>query len=354
MLFRQLFDPVSSTYTYLLADEQTRQGVLIDPVYERFARDSALLDELGIQLLYTLDTHVHADHVTAAWLFRERRGSRIVVSKRGGARGADVLVDHGDRIAFGRHVLEVRATPGHTDGCLTYVLGDHSMAFTGDALLVRSAGRTDFQQGNAHTLYRSVHEQIFSLPDDTLLYPAHDYAGRMATSVGEEKRYNPRLGGERSEEDFVGFMQNLGLPHPKQIDVALPANLECGKPSGVTPSMSPPSWAPVVRTYAGIPELPADWVFEHRASLRLVDVRDPAEWSGELGHIAGAELIPLSQLKSALVDWDKSAPVVTICRSGGRSAQAALMLEGQGFAKVANLSGGMIQWRVARLPTTKP
>jgi sulfur dioxygenase len=355
MIFRQLFDPVSSTYSYLLADEPTRQAVLIDSVYERFARDAALLDELGLRLIWTLETHVHADHVTAAWLLRERFGSKIAISRA--ALNADLptkacadrLLDPGDQVAFGAHTLEVRATPGHTNGCVTFVLDDRTMAFTGDALLVRGAGRTDFQEGDARTLYRSVHTQIFSLPDTTLLYPAHDYAGRMVTSVAEEKRHNPRLGAERSEDDFVGLMQNLRLPHPKQIDIAVPANLRCGRPQqGAEPKPTP--WAPVVRTYAGVPEITSEWLHEHAAGVRLIDVRQPQEWSGELGHIEGAELIPLSALLDQLSSLNKSDAIVLVCRSGGRSAQAAQQLESAGFARVANLSGGMIAWRGARLP----
>jgi rhodanese-related sulfurtransferase len=230
------------------------------------------------------------------------------------------------------------------------VLDDQSVAFTGDALLIRSAGRTDFQQGDAHTLFRSVHEQIFTLPEHTLLYPAHDYAGRMVTSVREEKRFNPRLGGARSEGDFVGFMQNLGLPHPKLLELAVPANLACGKPAEGAPSAEKPAWAPVVRTYAGVPEVSAEWLLEHGGAVRLVDVREPAEWEGELGHLASAELVPLANLREASNGWDKDAPIVTVCRSGGRSAQAALLLEAAGFRQVANLSGGMIHWRSARYP----
>ncbi len=345
MLFRQLFDARSSTYTYLLADPATRQAVLIDPVYEQVARDAALIAELGLTLTHTLETHVHADHVTSAWLFKERLGSRIVVAAAGGAAGVDVPVFDGDAIVFGGEALTVRATPGHTNGCVTYVTRDLSRAFTGDALLIRGAGRTDFQQGDAATLYRSVHAQVFSLPDPCLIYPGHDYQGRTASSIWEEKRHNPRLGGARSVEDFVGFMANLGLPHPKQIDVAVPANLRCGRrdPDPATPAT--PDWAPVVRTFAGVPQLEAAWVEEHLAEVLLLDVREPAEFTGELGHLPGAQLLPLGELRARLAELPQARPIVTVCRSGGRSAQAALILEGAGFSRVANLDGGMIQWR---------
>jgi len=228
MIFRQLFDAETSTYTYLLADEASREAVLIDSVREQADRDLQILEDLGLQLRYTLETHVHADHVTGGGVLRARTGCRTVVSKNGGAPCADLQVDHGDRISFGDRWLEVRATPGHTDGCLTYVLDDRSRAFTGDALLIRGCGRTDFQQGDARELWRSVHEQVFSLPDACLLYPGHDYKGRTVTSVAEEKLHNPRLGGARTVDEFVAIMNGLGLAPPKRIAEAVPANQNCG------------------------------------------------------------------------------------------------------------------------------
>ncbi len=228
MLFRQLFDRETCTYTYLLADTETREAVLIDPVREHFERDSQLLDELELTLTHVLDTHVHADHITSSGLLRRARGCRTAVSAHGGASCPDLLLEDGDVIQFGQHALEVRTTPGHTSGCVTYVLDDHTMAFTGDTLMIRGCGRTDFQEGDARTLYRSVHEKIFSLPDETTLYPGHDYKGRTATTVAEEKRFNPRLGGGKTVEAFVVIMDNLNLSYPKRIDVAVPANLECG------------------------------------------------------------------------------------------------------------------------------
>ncbi|MBT8492347.1 MAG: MBL fold metallo-hydrolase, partial [Deltaproteobacteria bacterium] len=254
----------------------------------------------------------------------------------------------GEQVAFGSRHLEVRSTPGHTDGCVTYVLDDHSMAFTGDALLIRGAGRTDFQQGDAGTLYQSVHEQILSLPDTTLLYPAHDYGGRTVTTVAEEKSFNPRLGGERSRGDFVGYMNNLGLPHPRMMAEAVPANLQCGAPS--EPVGESPDWAPVVRTFAGIPELSPRWVSEHAAELRIIDVREESEFNGELGHIGRAELVPLSTLREASAGWSREDKLILVCRSGGRSAQGTVILTKAGFPQVANLEGGMIQWRAEKLP----
>ena len=346
MIFRQLFDPQSSTYTYLLAERASREALLIDPVFEQARRDVALLEELGLKLAWTLETHVHADHVTGAWLLKEKLGSRIALSAASGAVGADRYLEPGESVAFGKRKVEARATPGHTGGCVTYVLDDRSMAFTGDALLIRGCGRTDFQQGDARRLFRSVRGEIFSLPDGCLVYPGHDYRGLTSTSVGEEKLYNPRLAESVGEEDFVGYMNNLGLPHPKQMDSALPANLKCGRPEKTT-SLNP-DWAPLTYTFAGIWEVQPHWLEEHLRDVQIVDVREPDEFNGPLGHLPGARLIPLGKLEENGGQLSKERPIVAVCRSGARSAQATLMLGKAGFDKVANLSGGMLRWRAQR------
>ena len=349
-LFRQLFDPVSSTYTYLLADAAARAAILIDPVFEQAQRDSALIRELGLTLRTTVDTHVHADHVTAAWRLKQIHGSEIVAGAHSGAERADRYAGHGATIACGRHALTVRATPGHTAGCITLVMDDLGMAFTGDCLLVRGCGRTDFQGGDARAIYRSIHQQIFTLPDACLLYPGHDYRGNTVTSVAEERAFNPRLGGALSESDFVGYMDNLGLPHPRQIDIAVPANRQCGYSEVADAGEADRGWAPLACTYAGFWEVPVHWVEEHAGALQLIDVREPGEFNGPLGHIAGARLLPLGTLAAGLDRFDREQPVVTVCRAGGRSAQATAMLERAGFRKVANLAGGMLQWHAQGLP----
>jgi glyoxylase-like metal-dependent hydrolase (beta-lactamase superfamily II)/rhodanese-related sulfurtransferase len=351
MIFRQLFDPQSSTYTYLLADSATREAVLIDPVFEHARRDAALIEELGLKLLFTLETHVHADHVTGASLLKRRLGSKIALSKDGGADGADRTLADGDLVAFGMRTLEARATPGHTSGCMTYVLDSRAMAFTGDALLIRGCGRTDFQQGNARQLFRSVRERLFSLPDDCLVYPGHDYRGLAASSVGEEKKYNPRLAESIGEADFVGYMTNLGLAHPKLMDVAVPANLRCGQPEkDDMTNAADTDWAPLSYTFAGIWEIQPGALEENLGRVQVVDVREPDEFSGALGHIAGAKSVPLGSLTQRYSEMEKTKPIVVVCRSGARSAQGCVLLRNAGFARVANLAGGMLRWRGQRFP----
>ncbi len=343
LIFRQLFDVESSTYTYLLGD--SGKAILIDPVFEQIERDLALLGELGLTLETVLDTHCHADHVTGAWLLQQRTGAQIGISAHAGVEGADLLLKQGDTVPFGRRYLSVRETPGHTDGCATYVLDDESKAFTGDALLIRSCGRTDFQQGDPRRLFSSVHQQVFSLPEDTELYPGHDYSGRMVTSVGEERRHNPRLGGEISENDFAGYMTNLGLAHPKKIDIALPANLRCGRPANDMAPASAPEWAPLKFTFGGVWEIDPSALEEIGTRVQILDVREAEEFNGPLGHIEGARLIPLGELAERTGELDQARPVVTVCRSGGRSAQATVILRRAGLTDLANLAGGMLRWR---------
>ena len=349
LIFRQLADPASSTYTYLLGERASGEAVLIDPVFEQALRDAALIEELGLKLTTTLETHVHADHVTGAWALKQRLGSVIAISAASGAQGADRYLSGGDAIAFGQRHLDVLETPGHTGACLSFVLDDRSMAFTGDCLLIRGSGRTDFQGGDARAMYRSVHSRIFALPAECILYPAHDYRGLTATSVAEERRFNPRLGQAIGEEDFAGYMSHLGLPHPRQMDVAVPANLQCGRPAPGKEDPLVQTWAPLTLTFAGIHEIQPTVLAENRADAQVIDVRERDEWTGPLGHIAQAQLIPLGELAARTTEIDRGRPVVMVCRSGARSAQAVAILQRAGFTRVANLAGGMMRWREAGL-----
>lgn len=229
LLLRQLIDEKSKTLTYILGDPGSGEAVIIDPVVDNIKRDLSIVEQLGLKLVMSLETHVHADHITAACELRSATGCRLAVSRVSGAQGADRLLDDGDAIRFGGQVIEVRSTPGHTNGCVSYVSAMKPIVFTGDALLIRGCGRTDFQSGDASTLYRSVREKLFSLPDDTLVYPAHDYRGHTVSSIGEERLYNPRLREATTEGEFVAIMEELNLAYPRQIDVAMPANMCSGR-----------------------------------------------------------------------------------------------------------------------------
>jgi glyoxylase-like metal-dependent hydrolase (beta-lactamase superfamily II) len=230
MILKQLFDQDTWTYTYLIGDESTGKAALIDPVAEKVDRDLQLAEELGLRVTQVLDTHVHADHVTAAGEIRKRTGAKTAVGSESAVECADTALNDGDKLALGRLEIEARSTPGHTSGCKSYVVRDgaRTLAFTGDALLIRGSGRTDFQGGDAATLFKSVREQLFTLPDNTEVYPGHDYRGNIASTIGEEKQHNPRLKLENTETDFVRIMGELKLPNPRLMDVAVPANLGCG------------------------------------------------------------------------------------------------------------------------------
>lgn len=226
MIFRQLFETETSTYSYLLGCQRTNRALLIDPVVSEIEQYLELLQRLNLKLIYTLETHVHADHVTAAGQLREKIGSKSVVHRDAGAMCADLLVTDGVTLQVGDLDLEVRHTPGHTGGCVSYVMSDR--VFTGDALLINGSGRTDFQQGDAGLLYDSITRKLFSLPPDTLVYPGHDYQGNTVSTIKQEIAKNSRLGGGKTREEFIAIMQDLKLAYPKFIDKALPANQSCG------------------------------------------------------------------------------------------------------------------------------
>lgn len=233
MIFRQLFEPESSTYTYLLACPETREAVLVDPVLDAVDRDLATVHDLGLTLAYTLETHVHADHITSAARLRSLVGSRIACPEMDGLAEADVGVSEMQPLEVGGIRLQPLFTPGHTDSHHSYLVEtpDVIRVMTGDALLIDGCGRTDFQGGSAETLYHSIHDKIFTLPDDALVYPGHDYHHSHVTTVSQERQRNPRLGGGKSVEEFVAIMAALKLPYPKKMEVAVPANLRCGESS---------------------------------------------------------------------------------------------------------------------------
>jgi glyoxylase-like metal-dependent hydrolase (beta-lactamase superfamily II) len=241
MIFRQLSEPESSTYTYLIGCSDTRQAVLVDPVIETVDRDLAVLQEMELELAYTLETHIHADHITSAARLRSLTGCRVAYPAHDMPAEADVAVSEVDPLAVGTVALQPLFTPGHTDGHHSYLIGgvDAARVMTGDALLIDGCGRTDFQGGCASTLYKSVHDKIFSLADDTLVYPGHDYNHRRISTVGQERARNPRLGAGKSLEEFAVIMAALDLPTPKKLDVAVPANRRCGMADEIS-ALSPP------------------------------------------------------------------------------------------------------------------
>jgi len=350
VLFRQLFDAASSTYTYVLGDPGVGEAVIVDPVLEHWQRDAAVLRELGLKPVVSLETHVHADHVTGAWWLRREFGCEIALSAVSGAQGADRQLRHDDRVSFGGRHLTVRSTPGHTRGCLTYVLDDASLALTGDCLLIRGTGRTDFQEGDAAAMFRSIRDHIMTLPEECLLYPAHDYRGLTASSVAEERRWNPRIADSVGERDFLGFMSNLNLPHPKLLEIAVPANLKVGRPDTPVVAAAVPSWAPLRFTVSGVWEIEPGTLAELPTDVQLVDVRDTDEFTGPLGHIRNSTLVPLEDLVRRAGELSRDVPIVTVCRSGARSAQAVVLLQKVGFRQVANLAGGMLRWTAEHHP----
>ncbi|MES9945224.1 MAG: MBL fold metallo-hydrolase [Candidatus Thiodiazotropha sp.] len=223
---RQLFDPQSSTYTYLVWDGDSREAAIIDPVREQVERDVKLIGELDLTLKLALETHIHADHITGSGQLRERLGCQVGVHEKAATECADLRLNDGDLISLGEARLKVIYTPGHTDNDISFLA--EGMVFTGDILLIRGSGRTDFQSGDAGLSYDSITQRLFSLPDDTLIYPAHDYNGFTCSTVGEEKRYNPRLGNATRRDDYIQIMHAMQLEKPEHMDIALPGNLACG------------------------------------------------------------------------------------------------------------------------------
>lgn len=245
MIFRQLFEPVSSTYTYLLGCPDTGQAILIDPVLPNWERDLQVLHALGLKLAYTLDTHIHADHITAANKLKQMAGSKIAGPALDKLPCTDTPLEEGKRFQIGSIQIDPLHTPGHTDNHLSYLAGDR--VFTGDALLIDGCGRTDFQNGDAETLYHTITRKLFALPADTLVFPAHDYQGRRVSTIEQEKMRNPRVGGQKTLQEFVSIMRELKLAYPKFIDYAVPGNKACG--------ICPPEIPENLQEYCGLNDI---------------------------------------------------------------------------------------------------
>lgn len=343
-IFYQLYEHESSTYTYLIADPVTGEAALIDPVIETVERDIALIQDLGVKLKYILDTHVHADHITGAGEIRRRTGAQTALSEGARVACVDMSLKDGQTLKLGQLEIRCLSTPGHTDSCMSYVCAGR--VFTGDALLIRGTGRTDFQQGSPEKMYNSIHEKLYTLPEDTQVYPGHDYRGQTSSTIGLEKKFNPRIALGRSKAEFVKIMSELKLANPKKIHEAVPANMACGqvfkgRVLGVTMN-------------DGVPEVQVVGVSQVIGKVKIIDVRRPDEFNNELGHIEGAKLVTLgAELTEFLNQGDRSEEIVFVCRSGGRSGQATAESIKLGYKFTSNMVGGMIRWNESSLPVKR-
>jgi len=350
MFFRQLFDPASSTLSYLVADDASHEAVLIDPVAEQTERDVRLLREHGLSLKYTLETHVHADHVTAAQALKRATGARTAVCRDSNAQGYDLLLEDGDVILFGNEEILTIATPGHTPGSVSYLWRDR--VFTGDTLLIGGCGRTDFQNGSPEDLWSSITEKLFRLDEQILVYPGHDYKGRRVSSIGEEQRFNARVAG-KTRDEFLSIMKNLELPLPARIHEAVPSNLGAGADQPAVGRVSE-QWAALENRVAR-QNVSARQLAEALSApgIHLVDVRTPAEFDSM--RIAGAVNIPLDRLDPAalLARFGREAPVYCICQTGTRSQLGAAALRSAGFTRVVHVDGGTNAWAMAGLPVVR-
>jgi glyoxylase-like metal-dependent hydrolase (beta-lactamase superfamily II)/rhodanese-related sulfurtransferase len=361
-MFKQLFDPATWTYTYLIADDKSKEAAFIDPVNTELDIYLKLLKEHGLKLIYSFETHVHADHITAGGLLRQHTGAKTCVSKFGGAQLVDIEINDGDVFMLGEEKIKAIPTPGHTPGCTSFLWNDR--LFSGDSLFISGCGRTDFQGGDAGSLYDAITQRLFTLPGDTLVYPGHDYQQRWVSNIEQERTANPRLAG-KTREQFIEIMNNLNLPAPRLIDQAVPANRYCGLDENertqavqmrdVETSLS------MIQMQTGTtgqdlvtlakqhinevnPEMARNLLKE--GDITLIDTREESEFAA--GHIDNAVLIPRGTLEFKLSNVpelaDKTKPVLIYCRTGGRSALAAQTLQTLGYTNVLSLAGGFEGW----------
>jgi sulfur dioxygenase len=333
--------------TYLVACERTRKALIIDPVREHLSRYLAFLAYRGLTLDAIVDTHTHADHPTASFQLRDLTQARLIMHRRAPAPAVDEHVEQGDTITVGDAKIGVLYTPGHTPDSVSLLAGDR--VFTGDVLLIGGTGRADFAGGDAGTQYDSITQRLFTLPDATLVYPAHDYRGNTHSTIGQEKASNPRIAG-RTRDEYVALMASLNFPMPDKIQEVLQPNQ-----SAIDDDKTKfPDLAELNR----VRQLTADEVMRMLASAApplVLDVREPNEYSGPLGHIAGSVLIPLRELaaRAGELEPHRGRPIVAVCRSGVRSTTAAAMLYGLGYERVYNLKDGMVDWNDRRLPVER-
>jgi glyoxylase-like metal-dependent hydrolase (beta-lactamase superfamily II)/rhodanese-related sulfurtransferase len=345
MIFRQLFDHTSSTYTYLLASRHGGEALIIDPVLERVDRYIQLLRELDLRLVKAIDTHLHADHITGLEALAERTRCITVMGEQTRADVVSIRVGDGDRVDIEGLSLEALYTPGHTDDSYSYILGDR--VFTGDTLLIRGTGRTDFQNGDARAQFNSIFNRLLKLPDETLVYPAHDYKGDTVSTIGEEKAFNPRLQ-VQSIDDYVALMNNLNLPNPKMMDVAVPANMRIGLAQQIVAGKG---WSVSVEEAMRL---------LGKSDVALVDLREDQE-RRKSGVIPGSVHVPYSEVEASLAPdgllqqlaKEAGKRLVFYCAYGERSARAVQAAQAAGLAGARHVHGGMQAWEQTHGPVER-
>src|SRR6195952_964255 len=342
MIFRQLFDSVSGTYSYLLASRAGGEALILDPVLEKVDRYCQLLRELDLKLVKAVDTHLHADHVTGLGELRDRTHCVTIMGEQSKADVVAMRVGDGDRVAIEGVSLAVMYTPGHTDDSYSYLMGDR--VFTGDTLLIRGTGRTDFQNGSARAQYDSIFGRLLKLPDETMVFPAHDYKGDTVSTIGEEKRYNPRLQ-VRSVDEYIELMNNLKLPNPKLMDVVLPANMHVGLHQDDLAKQGLALTARDAIASLGRPD------------ILLVDLRENSE-RAKHGMLPGGPHAPYPGIDEALKPGGtlremasaSGRRIVFFWAFGERSAMAVAAASQAGLANTAHIAGGMDAWKKAGGP----
>lgn len=359
MIFRQLFDKTSCTYTYFIADLESREALFIDPVSTKLNDYLALLESLDLNLLYSFESHVHADHISASGLLRQATGAKTGVGLHCGAEMADYQLEGEEVFNLGSNLaIKIIVTPGHTPGSVCFLCNDR--VFTGDALLIGGCGRTDFQSGNPGDLYDSVTQKLFTLPGETLVYPGHDYKGNFVSCIFQEKTNNPRFAG-KTRAEFVEIMVNLNLPTPKLIDQAVPANLYCGLVEEEAQQMAsaneynnPDKDRRGVQGSINYAKNKVEQVDIETAislikekELVILDVREQNEY--QLGHLENSIFLPRGKVKAevetVLAGVDKESKVLIYCASGNRSALAGYVMQELGYSNVVSLIGGYIGWK---------
>ena len=342
MIFRQLFDTTSSTYTYLLASRRGGEALIIDPVLERVDRYLKLIEELDLKLVKAVDTHLHADHITGLGALRDRTKCITVMGEQSGVDVVSMRVGDGDRLDIEGISLGVIYTPGHTDDSYSFTLSDR--VFTGDTLLIRGTGRTDFQNGDSRAQYESIFNRLLKLPEDTLVFPAHDYKGDTVSTIGEEKRFNPRLQ-VKSPTEYAELMANLKLANPKMMDVAVPANMRQGLHQEEVAKRGWALEAEDAKTLLG------------RKDVMLIDLREKSERDRH-GCIPGALHAPYPDLQENISEGGvlhelaeaTGKRLVFFCAFGERSAMAVQAAQDAGLASACHIEGGMGAWKKAGGP----